>query len=62
MLERKKIELLMSVILILCACILAERGWQRATSSQVEEGKDKKTVVIDAGHGGRKTERMRWHV
>lgn len=53
MLERRKLELLMSVILILCACILAERGWERASSSRVE-GKVKKTVVIDAGHGGRK--------
>lgn len=51
MLERRKLELLMSVILILCACILAERGWERASSSRVE-GKVKKTVVIDAGHGG----------
>lgn len=60
MLERRKLELLMSVILILCACILAERGWERASSSRVEEGKGKKTVVIDAGHGGRKKGRMRW--
>lgn len=62
MLERRKLELLMSVILILCACILAERGWERASSSRVEEGKGKKTVVIDAGHGGRKKGRMRWRL
>lgn len=42
----------MSVILILCACILAGRGWERASSSKVRSGKEKKTVVIDAGHGG----------
>ncbi len=50
--ERKKLELLMSVILILCACILAERGWERVLSSQVQVREKKWTVVIDAGHGG----------
>lgn len=50
--ERKKWELLMSVVLILCACVLAERGWERASSSQVESRDTKWTVVIDAGHGG----------
>lgn len=50
--ERKKLELLMSVILILCACILAERGWDRVMSSQVQAEEKKWTVVIDAGHGG----------
>lgn len=57
--ERKKIELLMSVILILCACILAERGWERASSGRVVNGREKKTVVIDAGHGGRNEKGMR---
>ncbi len=50
--ERKKLELLMSVILIFCACILAERGWERVLSSQVQAKEKKWTVVIDAGHGG----------
>ena len=50
--ERKKLELLMSVVLILCACILAERGWERVMSSQVQAEEKKWTVVIDAGHGG----------
>lgn len=50
--ERKKWELLMSVVLILCACILAEKGWERASSKQVEAKTPKWTVVIDAGHGG----------
>lgn len=50
--EKKKIELLMSVVLILCACILAGKGWEQASSSQVEAGPKKWTVVLDAGHGG----------
>ncbi len=54
MLERKKLELLMSVVLILCACILAERGWEKVSSSRVEVEGHKRTVIIDAGHGGRK--------
>ena len=47
--EKKKIELLMSV---LCACILAGRGWERASSSRVEVQETGWTVVLDAGHGG----------
>lgn len=54
MLERKKLELLMSVVLILCACILAGKGWERASSGRVSEGRPKKTVIVDAGHGGGK--------
>lgn len=50
--ERKKWELLMSVVLIFCACILAEKGWERASSRQVTAEDAKWTVVLDAGHGG----------
>ena len=50
--ERKKLELLMSVILIFCACILAGRGWEKAASSQVQSEEKRWTVVLDAGHGG----------
>lgn len=50
--EKKKLELLMSVMLILCACMLSARGWERVSGNRVEEGTDKRTVVIDAGHGG----------
>ena len=53
-LERKKLELLMSVVLILCACILAGKGWERASGGSVTEGKPEKTVIVDAGHGGGK--------
>ena len=48
----KKWELLMSVVLIFCACILAEKGWERASSRQVTAEDAKWTVVLDAGHGG----------
>lgn len=51
--ERKKLELLMSVVLILCACALAHSGWKQAASGSVEN-RGKKTVVIDAGQAGRK--------
>lgn len=50
--ERKKWELLMSVVLIFCACILAEKGWERASSRQVTTEGAKWIVVLDAGHGG----------
>lgn len=42
----------MSVVIIFCACILAGKGWERAMSSLVGESKEKRQVVIDAGHGG----------
>jgi N-acetylmuramoyl-L-alanine amidase len=42
----------MSVILVLCACLLAGSGWSRVSGSQVSTEEEKKTVVIDAGHGG----------
>jgi len=51
-LEKCKIELLMSVILILCACVLAGKGWEKASGSHIENGRVKKLVIVDAGHGG----------
>lgn len=51
-LEKRKLELLMSVVLILCACVLAGKGWEQAASRSVENGREKKLVVVDAGHGG----------
>lgn len=50
--EKRKLELLMSVILIFCACIMAEKGWERVLSSEVHAEEKRWTVVIDAGHGG----------
>ena len=50
--EKKKWELFMSVVLILCACILAGKGWEQAGGRSVQEGRQKKLVIVDAGHGG----------
>jgi len=51
--EKKKWELFMSVVLILCACIFAKHGWEKVSSSNVEKSDDnKKLVILDAGHGG----------
>ena len=50
--ERKKLELIMSVLMILCAFSLAERGWQQTLGEHVTGNSGKKCVVIDAGHGG----------
>ena len=50
--ERKKLELIMSVLMILCAFALAERGWQQTLGEHVTGNSGKKCVVIDAGHGG----------
>ena len=50
--ERKKLELIMSVLMILCAFALAEKGWQQTLGEHVTGNSGKKCVVIDAGHGG----------
>ena len=50
--ERKKLELIMSVLMILCAIALAERGWKQTLGEHVTGNTGKKCVVIDAGHGG----------
>ena len=50
--ERKKLELIMSVLMILCAFALAERGWKQTLGEHVTGNTGKKCVVIDAGHGG----------
>lgn len=42
----------MSVLMILCAFSLAERGWQQTLGEHVTGNSGKKCVVIDAGHGG----------
>lgn len=60
--DRKKLELLMSVVLILCACILAGRGWKQTAGSSIREGREKKVVVVDAGHGGRKYGQTGWRL
>lgn len=42
----------MSVVLILCACVLAGRGWEQTSGNRIEVKRENKVVVIDAGHGG----------
>lgn len=51
--KKEHLELIMSVALILCAFLLAGRGWEMALGERVTEGTDQKVVVVDAGHGGR---------
>ena len=51
-LERKHLEFFMSVVMVLCACLLAGRGWVKVSQDQVKTERGKRTVVVDAGHGG----------
>ena len=51
--KKEHLELIMSVALILCAFLMAGRGWEMALGERVTEGTDQKVVVVDAGHGGR---------
>lgn len=51
--KKEHLELIMSVALILCAFLLAGRGWEMALGERVTEGTDQKVVAVDAGHGGR---------
>lgn len=50
--EKKKWELFMSVVLILCACVLAGKGWEQAASQSIKAERENKLVIVDAGHGG----------
>lgn len=47
---KQRLELLMSVVILVCACILAKTSAVYVTGRQVEEQKD--CIVIDIGHGG----------
>lgn len=60
--ERKKLELIMSVLMILCAFALAERGWQQTLGEHVTGNSGKKCVVIDAGHGEMIQGRSEWMI
>lgn len=42
----------MSVVLILCACVLAGKGWEQAASQSIKAERENKLVIVDAGHGG----------
>ena len=42
----------MSVTVIICACLLAERGWMKVSQEHVTGRRATRIVVVDAGHGG----------
>lgn len=47
---KQRLELIMSVIILVCACILARTSAVYVTGRQVENQKN--SIVIDVGHGG----------
>ncbi len=47
---KQKLELVMSVIILICACVLAKKSAVYVTGKQV--GQQKNCIVIDVGHGG----------
>lgn len=47
---KQKVELIMSVVILICACILAKKSAVYVTGQQV--GQQKNCIVIDVGHGG----------
>lgn len=47
---KQRLELIMSVVILVCACILARSGAVYVTGRKVEKQKD--CIVVDVGHGG----------
>ncbi len=47
---KQRLELIMSIVILVCACILAKTSAIYVTGRQVEKQKD--CIVVDAGHGG----------
>ncbi len=47
---KQRLELVMSVVILICACILAKTSAVYVTGRQVEKQED--CIVIDVGHGG----------
>lgn len=47
---KQRLELIMSVIILVCACVLAKTSAVYVTGRQVERQKD--CIVLDVGHGG----------
>ncbi len=47
---KQRLELIMSVIVLVCACVLAKTSAVYVTGRQVERQKD--CIVLDVGHGG----------
>ena len=46
---KQRLELIMSIVILVCACILAKTSAIYVTGRQVEKQKD--WIVVDAGHG-----------
>lgn len=55
--DRVKMETIMGLMLLLAAYLLARGGAIEVSSTQVQ--KAERTVVIDAGHGGRRSRKGR---
>lgn len=49
---KKKMEILMTAVLLLAACVFAKEGAVIVESLRAEENQGKTCIVIDAGHGG----------
>lgn len=47
---KQRLELVMSVVILVCTCILAKTSAVYVTGRQVEKQKD--CIVVDVGHGG----------
>lgn len=47
---KQRLELLMSVVILICACVLAKKSAIYVTGQQVEEQKN--CIIVDVGHGG----------
>lgn len=47
---KQRLELLMSILILICACVLARKGSVYVTGRQVTEQKE--CIVVDVGHGG----------
>lgn len=47
---KQRLELLMSILVLICACVLAKKGSVYVTGRQVTEQKE--CIVVDVGHGG----------
>lgn len=47
---KQRLELIMSVVILICACILAKTSAVYVTGHQVKEPSD--CIMIDVGHGG----------
>lgn len=47
---KQRLELFMSVVILICACVLAKKSAIYVTGQKVEEQKN--CIIVDVGHGG----------